>query len=427
MAQHLTQVFVLAVIVGTALRLWLAQRQIRAVRVHRGSVPEPFAAQVSVAEHHKAADYTVARAQLARLETLVDALIVLAFTVGGLLARLDARWSALKLGELWQGTAVVMSAFLITALIGLPFSLWRTFRLEARFGFNRTTLALYVIDRLKGLALSLLIGAPLLIGALALMQWGGRWWWVALWIGWLAVSITLAWAWPAFIAPLFNRFSPLQDQVLKSRIEALLTRCGFASRGVFVVDNSRRSSHGNAYFTGIGRHKRIVFFDTLLDRLGHTEVEAVLAHELGHFRLKHVRKRLLLSIVASFVGLAVLGWLAAQPGFYAALGVPRPSTHAALLLFALALPAFTFFITPLASLWSRRHEFEADAFATRYASGGELAAALLKLHRDNASTLTPDPVYAAFYYSHPPPLTRITRLRAAAAAPAHCGAASRTA
>jgi STE24 endopeptidase len=226
----------------------------------------------------------------------------------------------------------------------------------------------------------------------------------------------MAWAWPAFIAPLFNRFSPLKDPSLKARIEALLGRCGFASRGVFVVDNSRRSTHGNAYFTGIGRHKRIVFFDTLLERLRDTEVEAVLAHELGHFRLKHVRQRLVLSIVASFVGLAVLGYLAVQPGFYRSLGVATPSIHAALLLFALALPAFTFFLTPLAALWSRRHEFEADAFATRHASATELATALVKLHRDNASTLTPDPLYAAFYYSHPPPLPRITRLQAAAVA-----------
>jgi STE24 endopeptidase len=250
------------------------------------------------------------------------------------------------------------------------------------------------------------------VATLLLMERAGRWWWAWAWGLWLAVMLLMAWAWPAFIAPLFNRFSPLRDQALKARIEALLARCGFASKGVFVVDNSRRSSHGNAYFTGIGRHKRIVFFDTLLERLGHPEVEAVLAHELGHFSLKHVRKRLLLSMVTTLVGLAALGWLARQADFYSALGVPRPSAHAALLLFVLVVPAFTFFVTPLAALWSRRHEFEADAFATRYASGAELAAALVKLHRDNASTLTPDPVYAAFYYSHPPPLSRILRLRA---------------
>jgi len=303
-------------------------------------------------------------------------------------------------------------------VVNLPFSLWRTFRLEARFGFNRITPALYLADLAKGLALSVLLGGPLVLATLVLMERAGRLWWLWAWGLWLGVMLVMAWAWPAFFAPLFNRFSPLQDQPLRERIESLLRRCGFASKGVFVVDNSRRSSHGNAYFTGIGRHKRIVFFDTLLERLAHPEVEAVLAHELGHFRLKHVRKRLLLSMAASLAGLALLGWLTAQPGFYRALGVPLPSTHAALLLFMLVVPAFMFFITPLASLWSRRHEFEADEFASRYASPAELATALVKLHRDNASTLTPDPVYAAFYYSHPPPLVRISRLRAATGAPA---------
>ena len=285
------------------------------------------------------------------------------------------------------------------------------------FGFNRITPALYLADLAKGLALA----------SCSVGRWcsphsahgrAGRLWWLWAWGLWLGVMLVMAWAWPAFFAPLFNRFSPLKDQPLRERIESLLRRCGFASKGVFVVDNSRRASNGNAYFTGIGRHKRIVFFDTLLERLAHPEVEAVLAHELGHFRLKHVRKRLLLSVAASLAGLALLGWLTAQPGFYRALGVPLPSTHAALLLFMLVVPAFMFFITPLASLWSRRHEFEADEFASRYASPAELATALVKLHRDNASTLTPDPVYAAFYYSHPPPLVRISRLRAATGAPA---------
>ena len=304
-------------------------------------------------------------------------------------------------------------------LVNLPFSLWRTFRLEARFGFNRITPALYLADLAKGLALSVLLGGPLVLATLVLMERAGRLWWLWAWGLWLAVMLVMAWAWPAFIAPLFNRFSPLKDQPLRERIESLLRRCGFASKGVFVVDNSRRSSHGNAYFTGIGRHKRIVFFDTLLERLAHPEVEAVLAHELGHFRLKHVRKRLLLSMAASLrrAGAARLAHRASA-GFYRALGVPLPSTHAALLLFMLVVPAFIFFITPLASLWSRRHEFEADEFASRYASAAELATALVKLHRDNASTLTPDPVYAAFYYSHPPPLVRISRLRAAMGAPA---------
>ena len=414
----LTPLFIVAVIGGTALELWLSQRQATAVARHRGEVPGPFAGSVSEAEHSKAADYTIAKVHFGRVSTVFDAAVVLALTVGGGIALIDALWRKSALAQPWLGVAVIATVALILQLLQLPFSLWRTFRLEARFGFNRTTPAIFLADLGKSLALAVVLGGPLLIAVLFLMERAGRWWWLWAFGLWLAFMFLMAWAWPAFIAPLFNRFSPLKDQALKSRIEALLTRCGFASRGVFVVDNSRRSSHGNAYFTGIGRHKRIVFFDTLLERLGHTEVEAVLAHELGHFRLKHVRKRLMLSVVASFLGLAVLGWLTTQSGFYAALGVPQPSSHAALLLFVLAVPAFTFFMTPLAALWSRRHEFEADAFATRYASAAELATALVKLHRDNASTLTPDPVYAAFYYSHPPPLTRISRLRAAAAASA---------
>ena len=410
----LTILFVLALLVGTGLELWLSRRQEATVARHRGAVPLPFRASVSSEEHAKAADYTIAKARLGRLSSVTDVLVTLALTVGGGIAALDALWRHTALRQPWLGLAVIASVAVLLQLIGLPFALWRTFRLEARFGFNRTTPRLFLVDRLKGLALAVVLGGPLVLATLLLMERAGHWWWLWAWGLWLAVMFLMTWAWPAFIAPLFNRFSPLKDQSLRERIEALLTRCGFASKGVFVVDNSRRSSHGNAYFTGIGRHKRIVFFDTLLERLAHPEVEAVLAHELGHFRLKHVRKRLLLSIATTFVGLALLGWLAAWPGFYAALGVPQPSTHTALLLFVLAVPAFTFFVTPLMALWSRRHEFEADEFATRYASGEELATALVKLHRDNASTLTPDPLYVAFYYSHPPPLVRIARLKGAA-------------
>ncbi len=411
-----TPLFVLAVITGLALELWLSGRQAAAVQRHRAQVPGPFEGSISLSEHGKAADYTLAKLRFARIGLVIDALLALALTVGGGIAAVDGLWRRGITTEPWLGVLVIGSIALLIQLVNLPLSIWRTFRLEARFGFNRTTPALFLADLARNVALAVALGGPLLTATLLLMQWAGRWWWVWAWGLWLAVMVLMAWAWPAFIAPLFNRFSPLEDAALKARIEALLGRCGFTARGVFVVDNSRRSSHGNAYFTGIGRHRRIVFFDTLLERLGHPEVEAVLAHELGHFKLRHVRKRLLLSVALSFAGLALLGWLAAQPGFYAALGVPRPSPHAALLLFALAAPAFTFFITPLASLWSRRHEFEADVFATRHASAAELATALVKLHRDNASTLTPDPVYAAFYYSHPAPLTRITRLRAASAA-----------
>jgi STE24 endopeptidase len=411
----LTACFVFLVVAGAAIELWLSGRQEATVAALRAQVPAPFAASVTAAEHAKAADYTVAKVRFGRTGTLVDVVLTLALTVGGGIAALDALWRHTRLQEPWLGVAVIGSCALVIQLTTLPLSIWRIFVLEARFGFNRTTVLVFLADLGKGVGLAVLLGGPLLLATLLLMERAGRWWWIWAWGLWLAVMFLMAWAWPAFIAPLFNRFSPLTDLALKGRIEALLARCGFASKGVFVVDNSRRSSHGNAYFTGIGRNKRIVFFDTLLERLAPAEIEAVLAHELGHFKLKHVRSRLLLSIGASFAGLAVLGWLKERPGFYAALGVPTPSTHAALLLFVLAVPAFTFFITPLTSLWSRRHEFEADAFATRTASAAELASALVKLHRDNASTLTPDPAYVAFYYSHPAPLSRIARLQEAPA------------
>jgi STE24 endopeptidase len=407
----LTPLFFLAVLAGVALELWLSRRQVATVARHRGAVPEPFAASISADEHAKAADYTIAKARFGRIALVWDAALTLALTLGGGIAALDLLWRRTHLAEPWLGLAVIASVALLLQLAGLPLSLWRTFGLEARFGFNRTTVALYLTDLAKSLALAVVLGGPLLLATLLLLERAGRSWWLWAFCLWLGVMLLMTWAWPAFIAPLFNRFSPLEDQTLRQRIEALLTRCGFASRGVFVVDSSRRSSHGNAYFTGIGRNKRIVFFDTLLETLGHGEVEGVLAHELGHFRLKHIHKRLLVSVAAAFAGLALLGWLATQDGFYRALGVPTPSAHAALLLFVLVVPAFTFFLTPLGSLWSRRHEFEADAFASHNASAADLASALVKLHRDNASTLTPDPLYVAFYYSHPPPLVRITRLR----------------
>ena len=421
----LTLLFIAAVVFSTALELWLSHRQISTVAAHRGRVPEPFATSVSAEEHAKAADYTIAKARFGRVAEITNAVIILALTVGGGIAALDGLWRHTGWTQPWLGTAVIGSVFCITGLLTLPLSVWRTFKLEARFGFNRMTPALFLTDMLKSLLLTVLLGGPLLVATLTLMERAGQWWWVWAWLLWLALMFTMTWAYPALIAPLFNKFSPLQDEGLKNRIEALLTRCGFKSKGVFVVDNSRRSSHGNAYFTGIGNNKRIVFFDTLLERLAHPEVEAVLAHELGHFRLKHVRKGLMLSIAMSFVALAALGWLSTQQTFYTALGVSSPSTHTALLLFVLGAPFFTFFITPLSSLRSRRHEFEADAFATRHANAAQLADALVKLYRDNASTLTPDPVYVAFHYSHPPALERITRLRAApkTAGPAVCNTA----
>jgi STE24 endopeptidase len=410
----LTALFISAVIASTALALWLGARQIGAVARHRGKVPEPFADKVSEEEHGRAADYTIAQVRFGRFELIAGALVTLVLTLGGGIAAIDALWQRTGWPSMWLGVAVIATVVLLMGLIDLPFSIWRTFGLEARFGFNRTTPAVFAADLAKGLVLTVVLGGPLLILTLVLMERAGRWWWLWTWCALLAQQLLVAWAWPVVIAPLFNRFSPLADEAMKGRIEALVKRCGFASRGIFIMDGSLRSTHGNAFFTGIGRNKRIVFFDTLLERLAPSEVEAVLAHELGHYRLRHIAKRLAASLVTTLLGLAALGWLAAEPSFYTALGVPRPSTHAALLLFVMAAPAFSFFASPLAALWSRRHELEADTFAARHTGAQDLATAVVKLHRDNASTLTPDPVYAAFYYSHPPALARIAHLKAAA-------------
>ncbi len=407
-----TVLFVAALVAETAVRLWLASRQIAAVRAHRDHVPELFSGRIALAEQQRAADYTVARARVTRWATGFEALLKLALTLGGGLAAMQTLVGRAHWPEPWQGTLLVLCVLFLLQLVGLPFAAWRTFRIEARFGFNRTTPRLFALDLLKQWVLGFAIGAPLVLATLALMNRAGAWWWLWAWLVWLAVSVTLAWAAPRFIAPLFNRFSPLDDAALRKRVEALLARCGFtAAGGVFVMDGSRRSAHGNAYFTGIGRNKRIVFFDTLLERIELEEIEAVLAHELGHFRLHHVRQRLAVSGLSMLAGLALLGWLARQPAFYGALGVTAPSAAMALLLFLVVVPVFTYFATPLEAWWSRRHEREADDFAVRHASAERLAAALVKLYRDNAATLTPDPVHSAFYDSHPPALERIARLQ----------------
>ncbi len=399
--QWLTSLFVVAVIAEMVTRLWLSTRQIAAVHAHRDRVPEMFRGQIELADQQKAADYTVARARLGRISTVSEAVIRLVFTLGGGIALVDALWRRADLSQLWHGAFVIGTVLLLLSLLSLPFALWRTFKLEARFGFNRVSPGLFVADLAKGLLLGIVLGGPVVLGALLLMDRAGRWWWLYAWLAWTGFSLALTWAFPRFIAPLFNRFSPLNDETLERRVEALLARTGFASKGVFVMDGSRRSSHGNAYFTGVGRNKRIVFFDTLLERLGASEVEAVLAHELGHFRLQHVRQRIVLSLFTSLIGLALLAWAARQPGIFAAFGVPSPSSHAALLLAMFVAPAFTYFITPLGAWWSRRHEFQADDFAAKNASASALADALIKLYRANASTLTPDPIHSAFYDSHP--------------------------
>jgi STE24 endopeptidase len=409
--------FVLLLAASTLTRSWLNQRQVAAVQRHRDAVPEAFRAQIDLASHQKAADYTVASARIGRWDNLLDAAIALLLTLGGGLSAIDHAWQAAHLPAVWHGTAVVLSTFLLVSLIGLPLSIWRTFGVEARFGFNRMTVALFIADLFKGLLLGLVLGGPLVFVILFLMQRAGTLWWLYAWFVWVGFTVLITWAYPTLIAPLFNKFTPLNDAALKQRTEALLQRCGFSSRGVFVMDGSRRSVHGNAYFTGVGRNKRIVFFDTLLERLQIAEVEAVLAHELGHFSLHHVRWRLVLSLGLGLVGLAVLGFLTQWSDFYTAFDIATPSAHTALLLFVFVLPVFTYFTTPISAWWSRKHEFEADEFAAKFADARQLAEALVKLYRDNATTLTPDRLHSAFYDSHPPALVRISRLQQLAARP----------
>lgn len=410
-----TRVFVVALMLTAATRVALALRQIHHVKRCRGQVPAPFAADISLAAHQKAADYTVAKTRLALCSLALDFALTLIWTLGGALATLDDMWWAAGLGPLTTGVLVIGSFALLNTFIGLPLSIYSTFGIEADFGFNRTTPKTYVFDLFKGLLLAVLFGVPLLYAALFLMHKAGGLWWLYVWALWFGFSLLMTWAYPVIIAPLFNKFSPLEDADLKQRIETLLARCGFASRGVFVMDGSTRSAHGNAYFTGFGRNKRIVFFDTLMTKLSPEEIEAVLAHELGHFRLKHVLQRLVLMAVLGLAGLALLGWLADQDWFYTGLGVPAPTNYMALVLFAVLLPPFLFAFEPLASAWSRRHEFQADAYARQQCDAVALIHALIKLYRDNASTLTPDPLHSAVYDSHPPALQRIARLQAPAA------------
>jgi STE24 endopeptidase len=411
----LTASFLIALAAQTGVRLWLSSRQLSAAGAARDSVPAAFRPYITPEDQARAADYTAAKIRLSRWSLGLDVLLTLALTLGGGMALVAAAVSVWPITDPWRGMVLVIAVFAFLQLAALPLSVYGTFGIEARFGFNRTTPGLFVKDVLKEWTLGLALGAPVLLAVLLLMQKGGARWWVYAWLAWLAFSLTVTWMAPRFIAPLFNKFSPLGDAGLKARLLLLCQRCNFAADGgLFVMDASLRSAHGNAYFTGIGRNKRIVLFDTLLSHLEHAEIEAVLAHELGHFKLHHVRQQLILGVIVSFAGFALLGWLAALPQFYAAFRVP-PSAAAALLLCALAAPAFTYFVTPLRSWWSRRHEFEADRFAAQHADAAKLIDALVKLNRDNASVLSPDPLYSAFYYSHPPTQVRISRLTAPAA------------
>jgi STE24 endopeptidase len=407
----LTGLFLFFLALATALRLYLANRQINSVREHRDTVPKPFDETIALEDHQKAADYSVTRVRLGMLDTVLDTIVLLGWTIAGGLSLALGFWQTFGVNPILAGTAACVSVFFIISLLNLPLSAYSTFSIEARFGFNRTTVATFIGDLAKGWALMLLLGGPLIATILWLMARAGDNWWLYAWGVWSVFTLILTWAYPTLIAPLFNKFTPLANEELKQRIEQLMIRCGFRSKGIFVMDGSRRSSHGNAYFTGLGNNKRIVFFDTLVSRLEPAEVEAVLAHELGHFRLNHVRKRMILSLALSLAGLALLGWLKVQPWFYTALGVGQESDAAALLLFVMVLPVFTFVFTPLGSWMSRRHEFEADAYAVAQSDAELLAIALVKLYRDNATTLTPDNLHSLFYDSHPPAPVRVARLR----------------
>ncbi len=423
--QILTFVFALALLLGLLLKFWLATRQIRHVARHRAQVPAPFDQTITLAAHQKAADYTVAKTRLGLLELAFGAAVLLGWTLLGGLDALNRLLFASLGGGMLQQLALLAAFVLIGGLLELPLSLYQTFVVEQCFGFNRMTWRLWLGDLVRSVAVGTAIGLPIAALILWLMGAAGGLWWLWAWGTWVGFNLLLLMVYPTFIAPLFNRFKPLDDESLKARVTRLMQRCGFAAKGLFVMDGSRRSAHANAYFTGFGAAKRVVFYDTLLARLSPEQVDAVLAHELGHFRHRHVVQRMVLLFGMSLVGFGLLGWLSGQSWFYTGLGVTpnvalpggaaAPNDALALLLFLLAAPVFAFFVSPLAAQLSRRHEFEADAFAIAQTSGGDLSAALLKLYEDNASTLTPDPVYAGFYYSHPPAAERLARMRHAPA------------
>ncbi|GAB1412288.1 MAG: M48 family metallopeptidase [Burkholderiales bacterium] len=411
MTNAFTALFLAALVLTTVLRLWLAQRHVRHIAAHRDAVPDAFREIIALQAHRRAADYTTARVRLAMVEVVAGAGLVLALTLGGLLQAMHAGWAALGLDNLPLGLAFIAGLAVLNAVIDLPFSLWRTFVIEERFGFNKMTPRLFAIDAAKGALLGAVIGLPLLAAVLWLMERMGDYWWLYVWLFWLGFNLLALLIYPTVIAPLFNKFTPLADESLRSRIEALLARCGFRSSGLFVMDGSKRSSHGNAYFTGFGAARRIVFFDTLLEKLAPAEIEAVLAHELGHYKRRHVWKRIGLLALASLAFLWLLGALIDAPWFYAGLGMQAQGAAPALVLFSLVIPLFAFPLSPLMSALSRRHEYEADAYAARQTRTADLVAALVKLYRDNAATLTPDPLYSTFYDSHPPAAARIAHLQ----------------
>ncbi len=414
MADTFTSLFLAVLTLSVAARFWLARRHIAHVHANRDQVPAEFAERIPLAAHQKAADYTITKSRFSLLALAIETVLLLALTLGGGLDALASFWRE-RFDGIWYGLALIFSVTVLSGIVDLPLALWRQFVIETRFGFNRMTPGLFFLDLLKSTLLGAAIGTPVLLAVLWLMGAMGDFWWVYVWLFWCSFNLLILFAYPTWIAPLFNKFVPMEAGETKTRVEALLERCGFRSGGLFVMDGSRRSAHGNAYFTGFGQNKRIVFFDTLLKRLQPEEIEAVLAHELGHFRHRHVFKRIVTMFVLSLAFLALLGQLIDAPWFYNGLGInsDHQGTAMALILFFLALPVFIFPLTPLSSLLSRRHEFEADRYAATHASSEDLVHALVKLYEDNAATLTPDPLHSLFYDSHPPAAIRISRLQAA--------------
>lgn len=411
-ASAFTILFVCFLTITVAVRCWLAVRQIRTVQSHRNQVPEQFADTISLTAHQKAGDYTAAKLRFGFVSLAVDTAVLLAFTLGGIIqtvSSLLAPW--LGHGMIYQ-IALAVVVFTISGIISIPFDCYRQFVIEERFGFNKMTLGLFFNDLVKSTLTGILIGLPLLWILLLVMGTTGNFWWIYAWILWCAFQFLMLFLYPTFIAPLFNKFQPLEDDTLKTRIEQLMQRTGFKAKGLFIMDGSKRSTHGNAYFTGMGSAKRVVFFDTLIKQLTPEEIEAVLGHELGHFKLRHITKRILVSFLLSLGFLALLGWLKTQTWFYTGLGTDAAmaTDMTALILFALTLPVFTFFLSPILAMSSRKHEFEADAFSAQYTDARHLISALVKMYQDNAATLTPDTLYSAFYDSHPPASIRIARL-----------------
>ena len=421
MSEQFTLVFAIFLLAGLLLRLWLSTRHMRHIAQHHGAVPAAFAKTIDLASHQKAAQYSISNLRLGLVELFIGSALLLGWTLFGGLQWLNISLLQWQAPGLWQQMDLVVLFISISSLLDLPLALYKTFVLEQKFGFNKTTFSLWLIDGIKGLLLGAILGLPLLALFLWLMAQAGSLWWLYAWLVLMAFQLLMMVIAPLWIAPLFNKFQPLEDESLKQRALALMQQAGLQAQGFFIMDGSRRSAHSNAYFTGIGRSKRVVFYDTLLAKLNAGEVDAVLAHELGHFKYGHIRKRIILMCVLSLLGLGLLGWLSQQGWFYDGLGVQAfintngsislgENAGMALLLFSLVLPVFLFFISPIFAHFSRRDEFEADRYAVSVTQAQDLGAALLKLYNDNAATLTPDPWYVRFYYSHPPALQRFAAM-----------------